>query len=176
VGEDERAPSRKWLRRIGAALGAVAVAVLGFIGVAGTNHNDRLAEFRSAQNKCQQSLADTVNAIRMAADAAYEKRFQEPMDEAMPDVFAGMNNVNADCLGPPINWGSPEKWEELQREILAVDAAWLARDVPDAGGPDHSREETILTESAHYFDGISDEVRKLPAPSIQDSFGELVPW
>jgi hypothetical protein len=179
MGADEQAnsSSNKWPRRLGAALGAIALVILGaWVSAIYSNNQARVEEFHAAKNKCQHSLADTASSIHSSAVSAYERRFQEPEYMPMPDVYSGIKSITIDCFGPPLNWGSAEKRDRYYMEMSMIQNAWLARRIPDPDSRDHSREETWLMEDKNYLDDIGTEIGELQLPAWAISFRTLMPW
>jgi hypothetical protein len=106
------------------ALGAIALAVIPAFGVyLLTVHNDQVSKFQDAKSKCEHALAETADALTQALTTAQEKHFQKPPDGIglmISDANKGVDNVEIDCLGAPLNWGTAADQENfrIQRENI----------------------------------------------------------
>ena len=157
---------------------AVAVTIPAAIAtVVWTNHNSRVAEFRSARNECQHSIASTVAELAKAGRRAHERAFTPPppINDTDPNLFIAIKKVGTDCFGPPLLSGNGDDWQHFNSQGFIALNAWVSSNM-ESNVPGTSYEEALLGGAADYFGTtLSERVHGLPEPSLWDSVRALAP-
>ena len=173
MGDEGSSIPSKWRQRLIGAIGAVLLAIPAtLIGVAVSDHADRLHEFRDAQTQCKKSLALAAVESSVQADVAHQHAMEEPKNDAPASLWTSINNAKIDCLKPPLDWPDNQLSMWPGRTISTA-MAWQFRNLKYPGS-ETTVEENFYRGDADDYVTLESAVSELPEPTLCASFRDLL--